>query len=215
MFGMFSYSMIRRVIPGLCVICLSASMFAAPVFAQEPVSSSSQSSVFTPPTAFTLAQQDQQYAPPVFSERPFSVWHLAKDVMLDPTTYAPAILSYTSTRLDWDTSQVFFRNGYVEDNPRYTATGLAHDTPMGYQAGNRKILMDTLSIVGGSVANNLTDRVFERYLLERYPDHRKLVRTIGWIERTTFASYWSYRLSAAHFRQWKANERTAAQLGLQ
>ena len=30
--------------------------------------------------------------------------------------------------------------------------------------------------------------------------------TIGWIERFSFASYLSYRLSSAHFRQWQKNQ---------
>jgi hypothetical protein len=198
---MFSLSMVRRSFSGLIVITVMSLSLTAPVLAQDQQNQQT-------------AQDRETAAPPIMSERPFSFWSLTKDVALDPTTYAPSVLSYTSTRLDWDTSQVFFRNGYVEDNPRYTATGLAHDTPMGYNAGNRKILGDTMTILGGSLAHNYTERLFERYLMEKYPDHRKLVRTIGWIERIGFSSYWSYRLSAAHFRQWQANDRLASQLGL-
>jgi hypothetical protein len=57
------------------------------------------------------------------------------------------------------------------------------------------------------VVNNVSERVLERLLMRRYPSHRRLLRTIGWIERSALASYWSYRLSAAHFRQWHENER--------
>jgi hypothetical protein len=45
---------------------------------------------------------------------------LAKSVALDPTTYAPAGLSYESSRMDWTTSYVFFQHGWLERNPRYT-----------------------------------------------------------------------------------------------
>jgi hypothetical protein len=55
----------------------------------------------------------------------------------------------------------------------------------------------------------------EQVLLEKYPDHPKLVKTLGWIERSVFASYWSYRLSSAHFRQWNWTKQQAAALGLQ
>jgi hypothetical protein len=50
-------------------------------------------------------------------------------------------------------------------------------------------------------------------LAKRYPDRRKLLRTLSWIERIAFASYWSHRLSAAHFEQWRTNERLARQYG--
>jgi hypothetical protein len=42
-----------------------------------------------------------------------------------------------------------------------------------------------------------------------------VVKTLGWIERSVFASYWSYRLSATHFRQWQTNKQQATALGLQ
>ena len=32
-----------------------------------------------------------------------------------------------------------------------------------------------------SVVNNVADRLFERMLLSRFPEHRKLVKTLGWI----------------------------------
>jgi hypothetical protein len=62
------------------------------------------------------------------------------------------------------------------------------------------------------VVNNVSARVLERLLMPRYPNHRKLLRTIGWIERNAIASYWSYRLSAGHLRQWQENERRGYQL---
>ncbi len=218
---MFSLSLVRRSFSGLSVIALlSLSISSSTVFAQEQDQQQQQQQVqqdaqIQPLNLHLQNQPDLRVSqPPASSERPFTIGRLAKQVLLDPTTYVPATMAYTSTKLDWDTSQVFFRNGYVEDNARFTASGLAHDTPMSYSAGNRKILGDSLAIFGGSVVNNVTDRLFEQYLMEKYPDHRKLVKTLGWIERVSFASYWSYRLSAAHWSQWQWNQRTAAQLGL-
>ena len=59
----------------------------------------------------------------------------------------------------------------------------------------------------------MSERVIERLLMPRYPNHRKLLRAIGWIERSAVASYWTHRLSAGHFRQWQENERRTQQLG--
>ncbi len=80
---------------------------------------------------------------------------VVKKVILDPTTYAPAIVAWEATCLDWQSSQIFFRNG--------------------------------LSNLQLSLVNNVSARAM--------------------------ASYWSYRLSAGHFRQWQENERRAQQLG--
>jgi hypothetical protein len=137
---------------------------------------------------------------------------VVKQVILDPTTYAPAIVAWTATRLDWRSSQILFQNGSVEHNPRFTVSGRRDDTAIGYAAGNRQILTDAIANLQLSVVNNVSARVMERLLTPRYPNHRKLVRTIGWIERSAIASYWSYRLSAGHFRQWQENERRAHQL---
>ena len=138
---------------------------------------------------------------------------VTKGVVLDPTTYAPAALLYQSMRLDWKSSQAFFQNGFVEANERYTVSGRAHDVPVSFAQGKRQILNDSLLNLPASFANNATSRVAERMLMQRFPNHPKLIRALGWIERTSFASYMSYRLSAKHFRQWQANEDLARQLG--
>ena len=39
------------------------------------------------------------------------IWDVARGVLPDPTTYAPATLAYTAQRLDWKSSQVFFEHG--------------------------------------------------------------------------------------------------------
>jgi len=138
---------------------------------------------------------------------------VAKGVVLDPTTYAPAAILYQSMRLDWKSSQPLFQHGYLEANERYTVSGRRHDVPVSFAQGNQRILSDSLLNLPMSFANNASSRVVERLLIDRFPNHPKLVRTLGWIERTSFASYMSYRLSAKHFRQWQTNESLARELG--
>jgi len=137
-----------------------------------------------------------------------------KSVIFDPTTYAPAIIAYDATMRDWNTSQPFFRAGFVEHNERFTLTGRPNDVPMSYEDGQRRILTDALVNLQMSVVNNVADRLFERMLLSRFPQHRKLVKTLGWIERVSFASYMSYQLSAQHYRQAGLNAQRAQQMGL-
>lgn len=137
---------------------------------------------------------------------------VAKQVLLDPTTYAPAAVLYTSMQLDWNTSQPLFQAGYVELNARYTRSGFSGDTPVSYSAGNRQLLLDSLAVVPSSLANNALNRVIERGLISKYPDKRALWKTIGWVERIAFASYASYVVSRPHFEQWRTNLRMAEQL---
>jgi hypothetical protein len=150
---------------------------------------------------------------PETSGLPSLASNLTKGVVFDPTTYAPAAILYTSMRLDWETSQPFFRHGYLEANDRYTISGRSHDVPVSFAQGKRQILTDSLLNLPMSFANNTTSRVAERLLMNRYPDHPKLIRALGWIERTAFAGYMSNRLAAKHFRQWQQNVELARQLG--
>jgi len=139
---------------------------------------------------------------------------LAKHVVIDPTTYGPAIVGYDATMRDWNSSQPFFRNGFVERNPRFTSSGLPNDVAVSYGDGKRRILADALATLEISAINNVSDRLIERLLIERHPNHRKLFRALGWAERVSFAAYLSYQLSAAHYRQWQSNEQTLGRLGL-
>ena len=139
--------------------------------------------------------------------------NIFKRVVLDPTTYAPAIIAYDGTMRDWNTSQPFFRNGYFERNERFTLSGLPNDRPVSYEVGRKRILSDAFVTVEMSLINNFTGQVFERVLIDRFPTHRKLVRTIGWIERSGFASFMAYHLSAQHYRQAAANQAYAQQMG--
>lgn len=143
-----------------------------------------------------------------------AVADVARQVATDPTTYAPAAILYTSLRLDWSSSQPLFRQGYVEDNPLYTVSGLPHDVPVSYHEGNRRILLDSLANLSPMIVNNAVSRVSERALVARFPDHPKLIHALGWIERISFSTYLSYQLSSRHFEQWQRNKEMAASLGL-
>ena len=144
---------------------------------------------------------------------PVSVRDVIRNVALDPTTYAPAIVAWEAMRLDWRSSQVFFERGWIEQNPRFTVSGRAGDIAIPYAAGNRLIVKDAFANLRVPLVNNVSERVVERLLQTRYPNHRRLLRAAGWAERLTMASILSYRRSAEHFRQWKDNERRAQQLG--
>src|SRR6185295_18395990 len=160
--------------------------------------------------ASTAGAQDLK---PESSGLPSLASELTKSVVFDPTTYAPAAILYTSMRLDWKTSQPFFEHGYVEANDRYTVSGRSGDVPVSFAQGKRQILTDSLLNLPMSFANNSASRVVERMLTDRFPNHPKLFRTLGWIERTAFAGYTSNRLAAKHFRQWQQNVALARQLG--
>ena len=137
----------------------------------------------------------------------------AKDIVLDPTTYAPAGVSYLAHKLDWESSQVFFSHGFLEDNPDFTINGLPHDIPIGHAAGNRKIVRMALPILELSLINNVAVGVSERALTHFYPNHPKLIRVVGWVEKIAMAGYLSYQYSCNNFHQWRMNERDANQLG--
>src|ERR1700722_10337182 len=83
---------------------------------------------------------------------------IVKQVVLDPTTYAPAVIAYDATVQDWKTSQPFFRNGFMEGNPRFTISGLPNDLPVSYAEGMRRIAADGVRDLGLSLFNNVTDR---------------------------------------------------------
>jgi hypothetical protein len=136
-----------------------------------------------------------------------------RQVVFDPTTYAPAAISYTAERLDWKSSQVFFQHGYLEANAQFTRTGRPNDVPVGYAAGKRLILGNALHDLGASVLNNVVERIVERWLMVRHPRRQKLIRTLGWVQRISFAAGLGTVQSARHFRQWRENERVARELG--
>jgi len=146
-------------------------------------------------------------------ERASIVRGVLKDVLLDPTTYGPALVGWKATRLDWDSSQVFFNNGSFEQNPRFTRSGIGGTPALAYGAGNRQIFVDAIANLQMSAINNVSTRLVERLLIPRHPTHRTLIRAIGWVERSALASCLTYELSAGHFRQWQQNQRQARELG--
>ena len=140
-------------------------------------------------------------------------WDVTKAVIFDPTTYAPATLSYTSMKMDWDSSQTLFRNGWVEQNHRFTVSGRANDVPVSFDDGNKRIRHMALLHLQESIINNTAANLFERVLTNKYPQHRKLFKVLSWVERVAFASYVSYAASANHFKQTERNRQLAVQYG--
>jgi hypothetical protein len=157
----------------------------------------------------TWAQESEQSSAPGSS----FLWDATKHTIFDPTTYAPAAFGYDATLRDWKTSQVLFRHGFLEHNPRFTISGLPNDVPVSYSEGNRRILSDGLTNLGLSFMSNFTSRIVERALMERYPEHRKLVKTLGWVQRIGLGAYMSYLLSSEHYRQATINGEVARQMG--
>ena len=158
--------------------------------------------VLTPITASAQSETDSSL-----------FWDLTKSVVFDPTTYAPAAISYTSMKMDWKSSQPLFRNGWVEQNHRFTVSGRPNDVPVSFADGNKKIRHMALMHLQESVINNVATNLFERVLVQKYPQHRKLFKTLSWIERIAFSSYMSYVASANHFKQAQRNNELALQYG--
>ena len=167
---------------------------------------------YTIVTAFVLS--NAQFVSAQEDKRSSVLADTVKGVVFDPSTYAPSIISYNATMRDWNTSQLFFQNGYVEHNARFTITGQPDDRAVSYPVGRAQIFKDAAAVLGVVAAQNATSRLVERALLSRYPEHRKAVKTIGWIQRISVASLMSFRLSAEHYRQAGANTQRSAELGL-
>jgi hypothetical protein len=174
---------------------------AAPVAAQGLGQPADPPAILPPPITLDARPADGDLRRPIFRET-------VTRVLKDPTTYALPPIVYTAHRLDWDSSQKLFAYGYLEANPDFTLSGRADDAPISYHAGNRKILRFAAGTLGRSVLNNAACAIVERRLIDRYPHRRKLIRALGWIERSLVTSYWTYRLTHNQVRQWQDNERT-------
>ncbi len=124
---------------------------------------------------------DARAQEPAAEAQPALFAEIARRVALDPTTYAPTVVVYTARQLDWSSSQLLFKAGYIEANPGYTISGRPIDTPVSYAAGNRRIARDTIGLLGRSAGNNALSAIVERALIARAPRHRRLIRTLGWI----------------------------------
>ena len=163
---------------------------------------------------FVLVLANANFASAQDEKRSSAFADVVKGVVFDPTTYAPALIGYDATMRDWNTSQPFFRNGFVEHNQRFTVTGQPDDTALNYMVGRNQIFKDAVTAFGVTAAQNATSRLVERALLQKYPNHRKVVKSIGWIQRASIASLMSYHLAAPHYRQAQINAQHAAELGL-
>jgi hypothetical protein len=138
---------------------------------------------------------------------------IVKRTLLDPTSYSPAAFLYISSRLDWSSSQPFFQNGSLENNGRYTISGLPVDVPLSNTQGKEQILRDALGVLPLSMANNAATVVLQRALTRFDPEHTRRWVVLMWVERIAFASVLSYALSTRHFQQWHQNDQAAAALG--
>jgi hypothetical protein len=148
------------------------------------------------------------YAQDEDSPRPL-LWDVARAVLIDPTTYVPAAISYEAMMQDWKTSQALFARGWVEANPRFTVSGRPNDVPIGYAAGKGVIGRIAVNVLQQSAVHNVSAGLVERLLISRYPARKKLIRVASWMERIGYASLVSYRNSAKHFRQAALNRRLA------
>lgn len=142
-----------------------------------------------------------------FGEQARSV---AREVLTDPTTYAPAVACEIGKSLDWVSSQRFFAAGYVEDNPYYTVSGFPHDRPVSRGTGHTINLEVSLGVLASSIANNAAVGVASRALAARWPRHRRLFRVASVVERVAFAAGTGYLNSARNFRQWRRNVKAPA-----
>jgi hypothetical protein len=144
--------------------------------------------------------------------RPFA-WDVARAVLIDPTTYVPAVISYEAMMRDWKTSQALFAHGWREANPRFTVTGLPNDVPLSYDEGKDRIRGASLKVLQYSALNNALAGIGERFLISKYPHRKKLIRTLSWVERIGYASFIAYRNSADHLRQSQRTRRLAREFG--
>jgi len=147
------------------------------------------------------------------SEPSSSISRILKAVGRDPVTYTPVVMKFTAMSLDWESSQIFFRHGFVEHNERYTVSGRPDDVPISHAAGRRKLAMDSLTLLARTVPQSLAERATERLLVRVFPQHKKAMVVAGRAIRILGASYMSYTTSRANIRRWQRNERLAHQMG--
>lgn len=134
-------------------------------------------------------------------------------MLLDPTTYIPAPISYAAQHQDWQSSQPFFQHGWLEANPNLTRSARQNDTPLSYEEGQNRILTSSLIRLEVSALHNTLVYAGERSLIERHPNHKKLIKVIGWSERIGFAAGFAYAGSASNIRQTRHNRQLARELG--
>jgi len=137
-----------------------------------------------------------------------------KATLLDPTTVAPAIVTYDGTMRDWKTSQPFFAHGFVEMNARFTRSGRPGDVAVSYEVGKQQILRDSLNVLAVSAVHNFSTQLIEQALRNRFPEHARAVTIFGWIERAAVASVMTYELAGPHYTQWRMNQQMMTQYNI-
>lgn len=147
------------------------------------------------------------------SAQDFKTTGILKSVALDPTTYAPALIYRAAMKADWKSSQPLFTHGYVELNKHFTVSGHARTAPLSYADGNAKINRMAMRLVLDSAVHNTASQTLERILLRAHPEHKKLIKVLGVVERAAVASYLTYSYSGRHFRQARANAQLLAAAG--
>lgn len=145
---------------------------------------------------------------PVSAQDKLSFGQLTRQVLTDPTTWAPVALFWTAAEGDWNSSYNLFRSGkYIEKNPRFTLSGKSPDTPIGFWVGARKNAAFTAQELGWSVVSNAGIRVSERFLNKLYPRHQRFVTILGWTARITCAVILVKVDAGPHIVQWRRNNR--------
>ncbi len=134
------------------------------------------------------------------------VGSILKKVALDPTTYAPAAIYRHALRQDWATSQPLFERGFVEMNPDFTQDGRVFSTPISPEAGYKKIDKYALGLLMNSAIHNTTSQTLEHFLAKRHPEHKKLIKVLGIVERVAVGGYLTYAASAKHYKQAGVNK---------
>ena len=181
----------------LFATCLAASVPAAAQTVPDAIA----------PSPLAIDARSIAAAQPIESRQRSLLGEAFTRVLTDPTTYALPPIVYSAHRLDWDSSQKLFDHGYREANPKFTLTGRVDDLPISHAAGKRRILRYSAATIGRSILNNGICAVVERRLIDRAPQRRRVIRTLGWIERGMVTAYWSYRLTHNQVGQWMDNER--------
>lgn len=136
-----------------------------------------------------------------------------KEEISSATVYVPAGVFGASAVGDWASSQTFFEHGHGELNPRYSRKGFPAQRPMSFGDGNKVIVGDIVTSIGVSLVQNVAVDLTRDFLLRRYPRRGKLIRTLVWIEKTSFATWLTYWQSSQHFAQWQKNLAMADKAG--
>ena len=114
----------------------------------------------------------------------------------DPLSYAPAGTIGLAGSLDWASSQRYFRQGWLEANPRFTTSGGRNAEPIDPAAGYQRIVVrEVLPMLATSMAVN----TFSHWLEQK--GSRRLGRILRWASWGALTA-----VSARSFSQWHRNQ---------